>query len=222
MTGLVPNEIHIGPLPRLPIAVLERPHGDGHQSLHRDQVDYCDLATDYQQRSYALVHKHHAPSISRITRRNSIISSALHQTPSFAVGKWAWVYNSVATIHQRAQKDTDHAVLKAKMSFDWTESYRILAVGPSSAEDTPHRKPVADKFLHLDLPLGMPESDPKRRVSVVRCKPGFNPRDISVIPPYSPAGLNNYVLNNYTTKSLPYHEPRMMSPSLLRVCVSLV
>ena len=45
-TGLAPNEVHIGRLPRLPLTVFDRSYGSGHQSLDRDQLDYCDLARD--------------------------------------------------------------------------------------------------------------------------------------------------------------------------------
>lgn len=54
-TGLGPNEVHMNRLPRLPMTVLEHPDARGHQSLHRDQLEYCDLAADRQRRSYDLV-----------------------------------------------------------------------------------------------------------------------------------------------------------------------
>ena len=51
----------------------------------------------------------------------------------------------------------------------------------------------------------MPGLNAKRRVSVVRCKACLNPHDIADMPRYLPAGLTEYVLDKYTTKSLPYH-----------------
>ena len=45
-TGLAPNEVHIGRLPRLPLSVFDRSYGGAHQSLDRDQLAYCDLARD--------------------------------------------------------------------------------------------------------------------------------------------------------------------------------
>ena len=49
-TGLAPNEVHIGRLPRLPLTVFDRSYGSDHQSLDRDQLAYCDLARDRQRR----------------------------------------------------------------------------------------------------------------------------------------------------------------------------
>ena len=43
-TGLAPNEVHIGRLPRLPFTVFDRSYGSAHQSLDRDQLAYCGLA----------------------------------------------------------------------------------------------------------------------------------------------------------------------------------
>ena len=39
-TGLAPNEVHIGRLPRFPLTVFERSYGSAHQSLDHDQLDY--------------------------------------------------------------------------------------------------------------------------------------------------------------------------------------
>ena len=50
-TGLVPNELQMNRLPRLPLTVFEHPYARGHQSLARDQLEYVDLATDRQRRS---------------------------------------------------------------------------------------------------------------------------------------------------------------------------
>ena len=43
-TGLAPNEVYIGRLPRLPLTVFDRSYGGIHQNLDRDQLAYCDLA----------------------------------------------------------------------------------------------------------------------------------------------------------------------------------
>ena len=48
-TGLAPEEVHMGRLPRLHLTVIERNGVAGHQSLARDYLAYCDLATDRQQ-----------------------------------------------------------------------------------------------------------------------------------------------------------------------------
>ena len=122
-TGLVPNEVHMGRLPRLPLTVFERTGVTGHQSLARDHLAYCDLATGRQQRANDIVRKHHALTVSRVSRRNSAFADALRPTPKFAVGGWAWVYNSASTIRQGVKANTDAKVLKAKLALNWTGLY---------------------------------------------------------------------------------------------------
>ena len=48
-------------------------------------------------------------------------------------------------------------------------------------------------------------ADPRRRVSVKRCKPYANPHHRGDMPKYLPAGLTQYVLNKFSKKSPPYH-----------------
>ena len=114
-----------------------------------------------------------------------------------------WVYNIVATIRQGAKAGTDAKVLKAKLSRNWTASFKILAVGPCAAEATPDGRPLAAKFICLDLLNDMPGVDAPCRVSVVPCEPCANHHDSSDLPWFLPAGLTPYVLNS--TKSPPYH-----------------
>ena len=47
------------------------------------------------------------------------------------------MHNTVATIRHGAKTDTDAKVLKAKLSLNWTDPYKVLAVCPCSAADTP-------------------------------------------------------------------------------------
>ncbi len=202
-TGLAPNEVHMNRLPRLPLTVIERQYARGHQSLDRDQVEYCDLAADRQRRSYAMVRAQHRLSVSRIERRNSALGDALSKLPVYAVGGWVWVYNSESTIRQGVRSGTDDKVLKAKLSLLWTGPFKILAVGPSPK--APDGSPLAANLLYLDLPSDLPGKDSKRRVSVARCKPCVNPHDTEDIPRFLPAGLTRYVLNDNLTKSPPYH-----------------
>ena len=54
VTGLAPNEVHMSRLPRLFLTVFERIGVAGHQSLAREHLAYCDLATDQQQRANVL------------------------------------------------------------------------------------------------------------------------------------------------------------------------
>ena len=204
-TGLAPNEVHMGRLPRLPLTVFELPNIGGHQSLNRDQLAYVDLATGRQQRSYRAVRELHAIYVSRLDRRNAPIMDALRRSPPFTTGGWAWIYNSAATIRQGAKKGTDATVLKTKLSFNWIGPFKILAVGPAPASDIPDGRPLHDKLLYFDLPSDLPGRDSKRRVSVVRCKPCRNPDDIHDLPKHLPADITKYVLNSFSTKSPPFH-----------------
>ena len=100
-----------------------------HQSLARDHLAYCDLATDRQQRANDIVRKHHALTVSRVNRRNSALADALRPAPKFAVGGWAWVYNSASTIRQGVKANSDAKVLKAKLALNWaafTKSWLLV------------------------------------------------------------------------------------------------
>ena len=204
-TGLAPNEVHIGRLPRLPLSLFDHPAVGGHQSLDRDQLAYCNLAVDRQRHAYDLVREYHSLAVSRVERRNSKFVKALNNLPVFEVGNWAWIYNSAATIRQGAKKNTDDLVLKAKFSLSWTGPFKILAVGPAAASDTPDGRPLARRLLYLDLPTDAQGPDSRRRVSILRCKPCRNPYDTDDIPKCLPADLSTYVLHSFDSKSPPFH-----------------
>ena len=86
VTGLAPNELHMGRFPRLPFTSFERTGVFGHQSLARDHLSYCDLATGRQQRAYDIVREHHVLTVSRVKRRNSALFDALHAVLKFCYG----------------------------------------------------------------------------------------------------------------------------------------
>ena len=202
-TGLSPNELHLGRYPRLPITVFERHTFDGHQGLDQDQMSYHALARARQRKAFTLVREQHAINASRIERSNTALYNLMHKRPTWKVGDWVWVYNSQSTIRQGTDRSANETALKTKLSLNWTGPFKILTVGPSSS--SPDGKPVGDKLLYLDLPRDLRGHDAKSRVSVQRCKPCINPHDASDMPKYLPAGLTQYVLNSYSTKSPPYH-----------------
>ena len=111
-TGLTPNEVHMSRLPRLPLTVFKSRNFGGHQSLDRD------LAADRQRRSYDIVRKQHAITVSRLQRRNSTLTDALRKTPACAAGGWVWVYNTATTIRQGTTKGVGGAVLKIKLALN--------------------------------------------------------------------------------------------------------
>ena len=204
-TGLASNEVHMGMLPRLPLTISERTEITGYHSLTCDHLAYCDLATDCQQRTYDIVREHHALTCSSVERRNSAVSDVLRPIPKFAVGGWTWVYNTAATIRPCAKKDTDAKVLRAKLSLNWTPPHKVVVVGPCTPVDTADGSPLGAKFLHLDQPSDMPGTDAQRRASVQRCKPCASPHDRGDMAKYLPAGLTQYVLNNFSTNTPAYH-----------------
>ena len=204
-TSLAPNEVHMGRLPRFPLTGFDRTGVVGHQSLARDHLAYCDLAIDRQKHANDIVRAHHALTVSRINRGNSALADALRPSPNVAVGGWAWVHNFASTIHQGVKANTDAKVLKAKLALNWTGPYKVLAVGPCSAAETPDGSPLENNLLCLDLPSDLPGSDARRRVAIERCKPCANPHDSGDMPQYLPAGLTQYVLNIFSKTSTPYH-----------------
>ena len=119
------------------------------------------------------------------------------------MGGWAWVYNSDSTIRQGVKANMDTKVVKAKHALNWTDPYKVLAVGPCSTAETRDGPPLGDNLLYLDLPSNLPGSDAFRCVAIERCKPWANPHDSSDMPKYLPEGLTQYVLNNCSRKSPP-------------------
>ena len=204
-TCLVPNEIYKGRLPCLSPTVFDRSGVAGHQSLTREHLVYCNLATDRQQRAHDIVRKHHALTVSRVNHRDSALTDALHPVSQFAVGGWAWVFNSAFTIHQRMKANTGVKVPKANPALNWTYPYKVLAIGPCSSADTLDGPPLGDNLLYLDLPSNLPRSDARRRVAIERYMPCANLHDSNDMPKYLPPGLTQYVLNNFSNKSRPYH-----------------
>ena len=117
-TGLAPNEVHMGRLPRILLTVFDRTGVVRHQSLACDHLAYCDFATNRQKRANDIVRAHHALTVSHVNRRNSALADALRPAPNLIVGGWAWVYNSASTIRQGVKANTDAKVLKAKLALN--------------------------------------------------------------------------------------------------------
>ena len=75
------------------------------------------------------------------------------------------------------RKGADNKVLREKLSLNWTGPFKITAVGPAPAADTPDGRPLGDKLLYLDLPSNLSGPAAEPRVTVARCKPCANPYD---------------------------------------------
>ena len=95
-TGLAPNQVHMGRLPRLPLTIFERTGVADHQTLVRDDLTYCGLATDRQQSAYDIICEHRALSFSRGTPQLDPLRRA---APGSQIRRcWVWVCNTDATI----------------------------------------------------------------------------------------------------------------------------
>ena len=84
-TGLVPNEVHMGRFPLLPLTISERTGVDGHQ-LARDRLRYGDLWTGRRQRAYDIVFEHPAFTVSRVERR--ILSPLRRTARGSQISRW--------------------------------------------------------------------------------------------------------------------------------------
>lgn len=99
-TGLTLSEVHINRLPRLPMTVIEHRYARGYRSLPRAHFEYHDLAADCQRRAYELIREQHKLPVSRIERRHSALSEALHKLPTYTLNDRVWVYHSDSSIRQ--------------------------------------------------------------------------------------------------------------------------
>ena len=153
-TGLVPNEIHLGCMPRLPMTIIEECVVKGNMGEKQDQLLYLDIVREMQQHSFELVQESHLIAMSKLQRSNTKLLAILHKLPNFEVGSWVWIYNSQATVGQGVGENNSH--LMAKLSLNWAGRYKILEVGPGLAPDG---RPVADNTLYLDLSTDMPGRD---------------------------------------------------------------
>ena len=109
---------------------------------------FCDLATNQQKRANDIVRVHHALTVSHVNHRSSALADALRPVPNFTVGGWAWVNLSASTIRQVVKASTDAKVLKAKLALNWTGPYKVVAMGPCSAVETPDGSPLGRHLLH--------------------------------------------------------------------------
>ena len=172
-TGLLPNEVHMGRLPRLPLTIFDRSGVTDHQSLARDHLAYCDLnANSASTISFARCMPLQFP----VWNGNSALPDALRQAPNFVVSNLVWLHNTASTIRQGAKDGTDAKVFKTKIALNWTGPYNILALCPCPFSDTPHGSPLGDKLLYSDLPTDMPSADAHRRDPSSAASPAPTPR----------------------------------------------
>ena len=193
----------MGRLLRLPLTVFNRTGIVGQLSPARDDLTYCDLATDRQQPANDIVRAHHALTSSRVIHRNPAIADSLRSATNYVAD--AWVYNSASTIRQGVKANTDAEVLEPKLVLNCTGPCKILAVGPCGATETPDGSPLEDNLHHLDHLSDLLSLDARRNMPIERFQPCANPCDSGDKPQYLEAKLQQYVLNTLPRSSVSRH-----------------
>ena len=182
----------MGRLPRLPITIFERPGSS---------VTRAWPATT----SPTATWRPTANSVRTISSVNTMPLQSLAWNAATQPSPTHCAQSPKSPLAAGGATDTDAKVLKANLSLDRNGPYKVLVVGPCTPADTPDGSPLGAKVLYSDLPSGMPGEDAHRRASVQRCKPCSNRHDHADMPKYFPAGLTQYVFNNFYKKFLPDH-----------------
>ena len=115
-TGLAPNEIHLGRMPRLPMTVIDECVVKEHTGEKQDQLLYLDIVWERQQRAFELVQESHLIAMSKIQRSNTKLLAMSHKLPNFEFGNWVRIYNPQATVGQGVSEDNSHLVTKLPLN----------------------------------------------------------------------------------------------------------
>ena len=198
--------MHIGRLPRPPLIIFDRSYGGAHQSLDHDHLAYCNLARERQQHAYELVRGEHALKDARVNGRNSTLSDALLRHPKYVARGWVWVYNTAAPIRQGLRKGVDNKILKETLSLNWTGPSKLSLLAP------PQRLPNPTG-VHSETScytLTSRQTGPALLLNPASQWHDANPAPTltmhtTCMPRHLPAGLTQYVLHAFNTKSPPYH-----------------
>ena len=65
--------------------------------------------------------------------------------------------------------NTDAKGLKAELALSWTCPFKILAVSPYSAAETPDGWPLGSNLLYLNMPSNLSGSDARQRAAIECC-----------------------------------------------------
>lgn len=85
-TGLAPNDVRLGRLPRSAITVIQPRGVTGHQGRSRDRFEYHVLAGERQQRGDQLVREYQAIVSTRTACANQEMGDIIHKRLQYAVG----------------------------------------------------------------------------------------------------------------------------------------
>ena len=138
-TGLIPNKVHMGRLPRLLLTIFDCSGIANHQSPTREQLAYCNLESDRQKPGDGILRANACLTAFRFERRYSPLSGAFRQVPSFVVDNWVSLYNTASTIRHVSKAGMDAKVLRIDFSLYWTGPCKILTADPCPPRDTPDR-----------------------------------------------------------------------------------
>ena len=72
----------------------------GRQSLARDHLAHCDLASERQQRANDIVREMHAVTVSRVERRNSALSAL--------ISLWVIGFGCIIPLHYSPRRESRH------------------------------------------------------------------------------------------------------------------
>ena len=193
------------------MTILEGGGAKGHQSEKRDQLDFIESIRDRQIRAYNLVREEDRLLKAKHEAANEEIDAAMNNESKFEIGDWAWVYDDHSTITgggKPALKPTKGSspqksfALISKLANCWTGPYKVLFVGSGK---TDNGREVGPKLILLEVRTDEPGREINARVSIQICKKCFNPHDGETPARFLPWALSNYVLNEYSELSPPFH-----------------
>lgn len=88
ITGLVPNEAHAGPCPRLSTTFSEGSGVGGQQGLKRDQLDYLASMRGRKEKACNLVRRQERLIKARHQTENEGLDKILHRKAKWNAGDW--------------------------------------------------------------------------------------------------------------------------------------
>lgn len=210
-TGLAPNEVHLGRLPRPPLTSFEHAGVAGQcRIMPGNQPGYCDLVTGRRPRSHDIVRDQHMPS--------QFIAWTTETPPFPALWTRFSIYPSLVigrgyTI--RPQRPTEACEGRHRSEIPQGQTFAQLDGPLQNSCDWPRDLPVRHRTVSL-LELSSSVWVSALRHAQRGCTPPRIRGALQVLsqPPrqsndfskykHSQEGLTQYALQNFTVKPLPY------------------
>ena len=129
------------------------PGSPPHQSLTRDYLAHCDLASGRQQRASNRVDNMPYLTVSRVERRNSALSDALRQASPTSLRVIGLGRITLPTLFVKWRRPARiRRCVRPNFPSIGRALTRFLEFGPCPSSDTPGASPLGDKLPYLDLP----------------------------------------------------------------------